>query len=253
MTQTDIDQWDSGCEQSADGSLRPVNTFEATQHLDSRYRVAFVTRWRRSRWFRYLGASASFTAFRILHLHRAGLTVPGELQIGLVDPRSDVAVEETATRLATTPDDLRAEIMVALSALYDAGHPNLRVFLANVGIEGRLEAFESGVFVTPYVEVNRGQFHPTDLHSAGSVTCLQTQSVFDRVMEQATQRFQLSGAVSPDPSSEDRVAGDEALEAMLAELGMEVTLAELRKLRNERFAVLRRGVDRAIGRSVDYF
>ena len=172
------------------------------------------------------------------------------MRIGLLDPRSTVEVERVAKLLRRSPSELRDQTLVSLIALHDAHHPNLRVSLLDGLVEGRVELFDGGAFVTPYVGTNR--FHGTVLHPAGTQAYGETQATMESALG-GLGALRLGVADGRDRDGGDSVCGDDDLAELFVDLGSRRDLAELRRECVRSFEWLCGDVERALGADVDYF
>lgn len=232
-------------ERSNDGS--PVRTFRDSVLPRPEHRDAFVPLWRESNRFEYLGGNALFTSFRIFRLSAAGLDVPRTAHVGIVNPRSQVSVGETAALLGRTSEDFLLETLLALTALHDSDRAILRVHLLDQPVHQRVEKFEGAMFVTPYQGAN--YYHTTHLHPAGSPDYRAEQSLFADQMSAATETIDFG----VDPSSTCSVRGDGDLNRLLETLGSDRGVQDLRQERDRRFVDLWNEVVAANRRQVEYF
>ena len=232
---------------SAFESNSRIRSFEAGEVPSPRYRREFVEKWRASTRYHYLGGNAFFSSFRIFELSQQGLNLPKNKLVCVVDPTSTRMVEDTAERLDRTTDEFRHETLIALTALHDANQDQLRVFLCDEPIGYRCEILTSGIFLTYYE--GEGKYQETDLYTSKS----KVYRYHDQELERASGRATKVVDFGVHTASTDRVRGDEALQALLADLGYRGTLADLRTERDQRFDELRRQVGRLFKQGIGYF
>jgi len=225
----------------------PTAVYEASSIPKIDFRENFVTLMTRSTRYDHCGTTAHFASFRLAasrgHPEVAHLD---QVRLCIIDPRAENVISahcqlrlrdntesNTSARISEEIRRMKEEIYTTLVALFDIGgfvsthvylHTNLPYF--------RCEMFDDGMFLTYYLG---GARYPETLEfSASTRPYLAYKSAMLLVRQFATKTIQFG---HPGPSA-DLIADNDALAALLADLGCTTPIAELRAKRDERFREL---------------
>jgi hypothetical protein len=225
----------------------PTAVYEASSFPKVDFRENFVALMTKSTRYDHCGTTAHFASFRLA----AGQENPevaqlDQVRLCIIDPRVENVIrahcqlrlrnDAGGNRNARISEEIRRmkeEIYTTLVALFDiSGHVSTSVYFHTNLPYFRCEMFDDGMFLTYYLG---GARYPETLEFSASTRPYRAyKSAMLLVRRFATKTIQFGYP----GSSADLIEDDDALVALLADLGCATSLGELRVKRDERFSEL---------------
>jgi hypothetical protein len=230
----------------------PTAVYQDSRVPKPAFRDAFVARLSASSRYDFRGDNGRFTAYRLARCGRHPVVQRlDEVRLYLTDPRSERAVRihaanalrdrarsvEAAAEGVRVEDEMRVireDMFVSLLSLYDIRADRATtVYLLEEPPFFRCEMFDGGMFLTYYLDRARYPDYPETLEFPASTRPYRAYKEALSLSRKTASSVVVFGDAG---SGADGVDSDEEIVTLLADLGCDVSLTELRGQRDQRFA-----------------